>query len=131
MHMHPLSPRNPFSSRVLPTLVCHAAGHILYHGPRTEVMDFFRSLGFDLPKRKGIPDFLQEVSGKKDQAVCPLCLRATALDSAMLVVSKFASVCFDTQRGPKMRVFSNCPNFYSPSARAPVRHFGSQRHVNR
>lgn len=42
-------------------------GHILYHGPREEVMPFFRSLGFDIPKRKGIPDFLQEVSGKKDQ----------------------------------------------------------------
>ena len=44
-------------------------GHILYHGPRSEVMNFFRGLGFDLPKRKGIPDFLQEVSGLKDQKV--------------------------------------------------------------
>lgn len=34
-------------------------------------MTFFRSLGFDIPKRKGIPDFLQEVSGKKDQEVTP------------------------------------------------------------
>lgn len=32
-------------------------------------MNFFRSLGFDIPPRKGIPDFLQEVSGKKDQEV--------------------------------------------------------------
>lgn len=45
------------------------AGHILYHGPREEVMDFFNSLGFGIPKRKGIPDFLQEVSGRKDQQV--------------------------------------------------------------
>ncbi len=30
-------------------------------------MGFFQSLGFDIPKRKGIPDFLQEVSGRKDQ----------------------------------------------------------------
>ena len=32
-------------------------------------MNFFKSLGFDIPPRKGIPDFLQEVSGKKDQEV--------------------------------------------------------------
>ena len=32
-------------------------------------MNFFNSLGFDIPPRKGIPDFLQEVSGKKDQEV--------------------------------------------------------------
>ena len=45
------------------------AGHVLYHGPRGEVMGFFQSLGFDIPARKGIPDFLQEVSGRKDQQV--------------------------------------------------------------
>ena len=74
--------------------ICHAAGHILYHGPRTEVMDFFRSLGFDLPKRKGIPDFLQEVSGKKDQAVHLLYLRAKPRDSAIMQSAKLAPVCF-------------------------------------
>ena len=56
-------------------------GHILYHGPRSEVMSFFKSLGFDIPPRKGIPDFLQEVSGKKDQEVSPaqaaFCLSST------------------------------------------------------
>lgn len=46
-----------------------SAGHVLYHGPQGEVMGFFQSLGFDIPKRKGIPDFLQEVSGRKDQQV--------------------------------------------------------------
>ncbi|KAK9865807.1 hypothetical protein WJX84_001141 [Apatococcus fuscideae] len=42
-------------------------GHVLYHGPRGEVLGFFQSLGFDCPARKGIPDFLQEVTGRKDQ----------------------------------------------------------------
>ena len=46
-----------------------AAGHVLYHGPCKEVMGFFQGLGFDLPERKGIPDFLQEVTGRKDQKV--------------------------------------------------------------
>lgn len=47
-------------------------GHLLYHGPCNEVMPFFQGLGFDLPERRGIPDFLQEVTGRKDQKVLPL-----------------------------------------------------------
>ncbi len=39
-----------------------AEGHIIYHGPKEEVLPFFESLGFKLPPRKGIGDFLQEVS---------------------------------------------------------------------
>ena len=37
-------------------------------------MPFFQSLGFDIPERKGIPDFLQEISGLKDQKVRPLAI---------------------------------------------------------
>ena len=48
---------------------CNVTGHILYHGPREQIMRFFQGLGFDKPERKGIPDFLQEVSGLKDQEV--------------------------------------------------------------
>ncbi|KAK9152794.1 hypothetical protein Sjap_000274 [Stephania japonica] len=43
-------------------------GHMVYQGPRENVVDFFESLGFKLPPRKGIADFLQEVTSKKDQA---------------------------------------------------------------
>ena len=32
-------------------------------------MDFFEGQGFRIPERKGIPDFLQEVTSYKDQAV--------------------------------------------------------------
>jgi ABC-type multidrug transport system ATPase subunit len=42
-------------------------GHIVYHGPREEVLGFFASMGFRCPERKGVPDFLQEVTSKKDQ----------------------------------------------------------------
>lgn len=34
---------------------------MVYHGPREEVMPFFNSLGFSIPHRKGVADFLQEV----------------------------------------------------------------------
>ena len=35
------------------------AGEIVYHGPREYVLDFFGEIGFQLPHRKGIADFLQ------------------------------------------------------------------------
>lgn len=36
-------------------------GQIVYHGPRDHVLEFFGSLGFKCPERKGVADFLQEV----------------------------------------------------------------------
>lgn len=46
-----------------------AAGQVVFHGPKDEAMPFFNSLGFELPGRKGIADFLQEVTSEKDQKV--------------------------------------------------------------
>ena len=37
-------------------------GKIVYQGPREHVLEFFESLGFKCPERKGVADFLQEVS---------------------------------------------------------------------
>ncbi|PPD96099.1 hypothetical protein GOBAR_DD06886 [Gossypium barbadense] len=42
-------------------------GQIVYQGPRESVLDFFEFMGFKCPERKGIADFLQEVTSKKDQ----------------------------------------------------------------
>ncbi|CAL9078900.1 unnamed protein product [Musa textilis] len=42
-------------------------GQIVYHGPRENVLEFFESVGFRCPERKGVADFLQEVTSKKDQ----------------------------------------------------------------
>ncbi|CAA0842345.1 ABC transporter G family member 31, partial [Striga hermonthica] len=49
-------------------LILLSEGHLIYHGPRSEVLEFFESLGFQLPPRKNVADFLQEVTSKKDQA---------------------------------------------------------------
>lgn len=49
-------------------MVC-ITGNLVYHGPRENVMEFFESLGFACPERKGIADFLQEVTSRKDQKV--------------------------------------------------------------
>ncbi|KAI3521650.1 hypothetical protein L1887_11122 [Cichorium endivia] len=42
-------------------------GKIVYQGPREHVLEFFESMGFKCPSRKGVADFLQEVTSKKDQ----------------------------------------------------------------
>ncbi|XP_024525458.1 ABC transporter G family member 31 [Selaginella moellendorffii] len=42
-------------------------GHIVYLGPRDRILEFFESMGFKLPPRKAVADFLQEVTSKKDQ----------------------------------------------------------------
>ncbi|KAK9150152.1 hypothetical protein Syun_008461 [Stephania yunnanensis] len=49
-------------------IILLSEGHMVYQGPRENVVEFFESLGFKLPPRKGIADFLQEVTSKKDQA---------------------------------------------------------------
>ncbi|CAK7353518.1 unnamed protein product [Dovyalis caffra] len=42
-------------------------GLTVYQGPRENVLEFFESLGFKCPGRKGVADFLQEVTSRKDQ----------------------------------------------------------------
>ncbi|KAK3015866.1 hypothetical protein RJ639_006554 [Escallonia herrerae] len=42
-------------------------GQIVYQGPRENILEFFEYMGFKCPDRKGIADFLQEVTSKKDQ----------------------------------------------------------------
>ncbi|XP_047960901.1 pleiotropic drug resistance protein 1-like isoform X1 [Salvia hispanica] len=42
-------------------------GQIVYQGPREHVIGFFRSMGFKCPERKGVADFLQEVTSRRDQ----------------------------------------------------------------
>ena len=52
-----------------PTQSLEHAGHIVYQGPTSEVKSFFGQLGFKCPERKGVADFLQEVTSAKDQQV--------------------------------------------------------------
>ncbi|GAB4833444.1 ABC transporter G member 34 [Ancistrocladus abbreviatus] len=48
-------------------IILLSEGQIVYQGPREQVLDFFESMGFKCPERKGVADFLQEVISKKDQ----------------------------------------------------------------
>ncbi|KAH7834726.1 hypothetical protein Vadar_019026 [Vaccinium darrowii] len=49
-------------------IILMAEGTIVYHGPRSHVLEFFEDCGFRCPERKGVADFLQEVISRKDQA---------------------------------------------------------------
>lgn len=48
-------------------IILLSEGEIVYQGPREYVLDFFESVGFRCPERKGAADFLQEVTSRKDQ----------------------------------------------------------------
>ena len=48
-------------------------GVLAFHGPRGDVVPFFLGMGFRCPTRKGVPDFLQEVTSRKDQKVFAFC----------------------------------------------------------
>uniref|UniRef100_A0A0A0LGJ3 ABC transporter domain-containing protein n=1 Tax=Cucumis sativus TaxID=3659 RepID=A0A0A0LGJ3_CUCSA len=48
-------------------LILLSDGQIVYHGPRAKVLEFFEFMGFKCPERKGVADFLLEVTSKKDQ----------------------------------------------------------------
>lgn len=52
-----------------PDVTLNSTGNLVYHGPREYVPEFFESLGFACPERKGVADFLQEVTSRKDQKV--------------------------------------------------------------
>ncbi|KAM0032056.1 putative ABC-type sulfate transporter [Helianthus debilis subsp. tardiflorus] len=48
-------------------IVLLSEGQIVYQGPKDNALEFFESCGFMCPERKGIADFLQEVTSRKDQ----------------------------------------------------------------
>ncbi|KAH7553400.1 hypothetical protein JRO89_XS12G0007500 [Xanthoceras sorbifolium] len=48
-------------------IILLSEGQVVYQGPRGHVLEFFEYMGFKCPDRKGVADFLQEVTSKKDQ----------------------------------------------------------------
>ena len=57
-------------------------GHIVYQGPRENVLEFFAHMGFKCPERKGVADFLQEVS-----TYGPFCCSGSSIKEAYLYLS--------------------------------------------
>ncbi|XP_065878338.1 pleiotropic drug resistance protein 1-like isoform X2 [Euphorbia lathyris] len=57
----------PETYELFDDIILLSDGYIVYQGPRENVLDFFESNGFKCPERKGVADFLQEVTSRKDQ----------------------------------------------------------------
>uniref|UniRef100_A0A0E0LUI1 ABC transporter domain-containing protein n=1 Tax=Oryza punctata TaxID=4537 RepID=A0A0E0LUI1_ORYPU len=57
----------PETYNLFDDIILLSDGHIVYQGPREHVLEFFESIGFKCPDRKGVADFLQEVTSRKDQ----------------------------------------------------------------
>ena len=51
----------PETFELFDDVILISEGYIVYLGPRDRILEFFESLGFRIPPRKGIADFLQEV----------------------------------------------------------------------
>jgi ABC-type multidrug transport system ATPase subunit len=51
----------PETFELFDDLILMAEGKIVYHGPCSQAIQFFRDCGFWCPERKGVADFLQEV----------------------------------------------------------------------
>ncbi|XP_074366352.1 pleiotropic drug resistance protein 2-like isoform X2 [Apium graveolens] len=48
-------------------IILLSEGQVVYQGPRENVLEFFEYMGFKCPDRKGVADFLQEVTSLKEQ----------------------------------------------------------------
>ncbi|KAG2598994.1 hypothetical protein PVAP13_5KG412600 [Panicum virgatum] len=57
----------PETYNLFDDIILLSDGQVVYQGPREDVLEFFESMGFRCPERKGVADFLQEVTSKKDQ----------------------------------------------------------------
>jgi ABC-type multidrug transport system ATPase subunit len=52
----------PETYNLFDDIILLSNGQIVYQGPQEQVLDFFDFMGFKCPERKGVADFLQEVS---------------------------------------------------------------------
>ncbi|CAA0842185.1 ABC transporter G family member 29 [Striga hermonthica] len=58
---------SPETFSLFDDVVLLSEGQIVYQGPKEHIVEFFESCGFKCPERKGVADFLQEVTSRKDQ----------------------------------------------------------------
>ncbi|EOY11745.1 Pleiotropic drug resistance 9 [Theobroma cacao] len=80
-------------------IILMAEGKIVYHGPRDNILEFFKDCGFRCPERKGVADFIQEVISKKDQAQY---WHSTELPYSYFSVDMFAGKFKESSLGKKL-----------------------------
>ncbi|KAJ7951846.1 Pleiotropic drug resistance ABC transporter [Quillaja saponaria] len=57
----------PETYELFDDIILLSDGLIVYQGAQEQALEFFESMGFMCPERKGVADFLQEVTSRKDQ----------------------------------------------------------------
>ncbi|KAI4355694.1 hypothetical protein L6164_004442 [Bauhinia variegata] len=57
----------PETYELFDDIILLSDGQIVYQGTRERILEFFEYTGFRCPERKGVADFLQEVTSRKDQ----------------------------------------------------------------
>lgn len=60
----------PETYELFDDIILLSDGQIVYQGPRENVLEFFEYMGFKCPERKGVADFLQEVTLSFTILVC-------------------------------------------------------------
>ncbi|KAI3746260.1 hypothetical protein L6452_08686 [Arctium lappa] len=58
---------DPETYKLFDDVILMSEGQIVYQGPCDNVLEYFECMGFKCPERKGVADFLQEVTSRKDQ----------------------------------------------------------------
>ncbi|PWA42502.1 plant PDR ABC transporter associated [Artemisia annua] len=58
---------DPETYKLFDDIILMSEGQIVYQGPCENVLEFFELMGFKCPERKGVADFLQEMTSRKDQ----------------------------------------------------------------
>ncbi|KVI07937.1 AAA+ ATPase domain-containing protein [Cynara cardunculus var. scolymus] len=58
---------DPETYKLFDDVILMSEGQIVYQGPSKNVLEYFECMGFKCPERKGVADFLQEVTSRKDQ----------------------------------------------------------------
>lgn len=64
----------PETFELFDDVILLAEGQIVYQGPREYILNFFEFMGFKCPERKGVADYLQEVSENNSNFCVSVCI---------------------------------------------------------
>eukprot|EP00879_Flechtneria_rotunda_P006755 GHRR01007099.1.p1 GENE.GHRR01007099.1~~GHRR01007099.1.p1 ORF type:complete len:1177 (+),score=387.98 GHRR01007099.1:1343-4873(+) len=92
-------------------------GQVVYHGPRENVVGFFAGLGFTISERKGVADFLQEVTSRKDQQQY---WTREPQDYSFVPVTAFHEAFESSEQGRAMRALVGAPAPHMPKHLDPL-----------
>lgn len=75
----------PKTYELFDDIVLLSEGQIVYQGPRENILEFFETVGFKCPERKGVADFLQEVSDPPESLLLMLGFRVPLIRQTFTV----------------------------------------------